>query len=535
MSSEQSGFFRKLDPKKLLAAQKSFISCLFVALIIIPLAYQLGWISIETVNMLGRYMTFAIIAIGLDLVWGYTGILSLCQALFFCLGGYAMGMYLAHHGGPEGITDRLGWKIPACLYVVYPYEVGEVPQDAMVPWFWKPFWNLPVTVLLGLLIPGLTALVIGFFGFRSRVRGVYFAILTQAIAVAAFLFFQRNEVKFCGTNGLTRFVQIASTDSITSFKPFNLIPNERLRGTNSWALSADTEIKRNQGLTIQSPGTHTAESFLQGPLNPGTEHTLLVTASTTNATPIKLVALNKSGNTVTNATLTPIRLRGTSNTEYRADFIPGEGVERIRYEISSDSTNQFLLSKFKLFPRYNSASGGFTLSNDNVQFAFYILTVLALAAIFLICKWITNSKFGRVLIAVRDDETSLRFFGYRPWVYKLGAFVAAGMFAGLGGMLYVPQMKIITPYDMEAGRSILVVIWVAVGGRGTLSGAILGAISVNLLYNYFTSEHDYGFITWKAEYWQFILGALFIGVVLGFPNGLVRLLDKVKKPKPAKK
>ena len=173
----------------------------FFGLIVIPLLYYTGLITIGTVNMLGRYMAFAIVAVGLDLIWGYTGILSLCQAFFFALGGYAMGMYLAHHGGPEGIIDANGWKIPACLYVVYPYKVGEAPADALVPWFWKPFYTLPLTTILGLLIPGLAALAIGYFGFRSRVRGVYFAILTQAITVAGWLVFCMNNMKLCGTNG----------------------------------------------------------------------------------------------------------------------------------------------------------------------------------------------------------------------------------------------------------------------------------------------------------------------------------------------
>ena len=114
---------------------------IFIGLVVIPVLYLTGLISIETVNMLGRYTTFAIVAVGLDLVWGYTGILCLCQATFFRLGGYAMGMYLAHHGGPEGIIDANGWKLPACLYVVYPYQVGEVPADALVPWFWKPLFT----------------------------------------------------------------------------------------------------------------------------------------------------------------------------------------------------------------------------------------------------------------------------------------------------------------------------------------------------------------------------------------------------------
>ena len=150
------------------------------ALGVVPGLYWAGYMTIETVNMFGRYLAFAMVALSLDLIWGYTGMLCLCQSFFFSLGGYAMGMYLAHHGGPEGIVDANGWKLPACLYVVYPYGIGESPGDAMTPWCWKPFYRLEITILLGLLLPGLMAFVVGFFVFRSRVRGVFFAVLTQA-------------------------------------------------------------------------------------------------------------------------------------------------------------------------------------------------------------------------------------------------------------------------------------------------------------------------------------------------------------------
>ena len=360
--------------------KRSFISLLWLVLglVIIPLLYITGVISIETVNKLGRYMTYALVAVGLDLIWGYAGILGLCQALFFCLGGYAMGMYLAHHGGPEGIIDKTGWKLPACLYVVYPYKVSEAPQDALVPWFWKPFWSLPITVVLGLLIPGTVAFIIGYFGFRSRVRGVYFAILTQAITVAAQNFFSMNNMKFCGTNGLTRFEKIA----------------------------------------------------------------------------------------------------------------------------------------------------GFELANSKVQFSLYLLTVVMLFLVYVLYRYIINSRLGRILIAVRDDENTLRFSGYKPYLYKLFAFVLAAATAGLAGMLYVPQMKIITPHNLGAERSILIVIYVAVGGRSTLSGAIVGALGVSLMYDNLTST-----IPWA---WPYVLGSLFIAVVLGYPDGLVKLpqklFNKFKRP-----
>jgi len=350
----------------------SFVVLILIGLVVIPTLYYTGQISIETVNMLGRYLAFAIMAVGLDLVWGYTGILSLCQAFFFSLGGYAMGMYLAHHGGPEGIVDATGWKLPACLYVVYPYQVGEAPADALVPWFWKPFYTLPATIVLGLLISGSAAWVIGWFGFRSRVRGVYFAILTQAITVAAWLIFCMNNMKLCGTNGLTRFDSLA----------------------------------------------------------------------------------------------------------------------------------------------------GHTLSSANVKMALYIITLLSLVSVYWLCRYIVKSRLGRILIAVRDDESRLRFSGYKPHSYKLFAFTLGGVIAGLAGMLYAPQMGIFTPANMEADKSILVVIWVAVGGRGTLSGAVLGALGVNLFYNFVTTQ--------APEYWPFMQGALFVGVVLLFPGGLMGMITSVK-------
>ena len=174
---------------KMEESKKSLIIMGAISFLGLPFLYSMDILTIGDINMIGRYMTFAILALGLDLLWGYVGILSLCQFTFFCLGAYAMGMHLAHHGGPEGIIDANGWKIPACLFVVYPYAIGESSGDAHVPVFWKPFWNLPLTILLGLLIPAVVAFVFGNFVFRSRVRGVYFAILSQAIAVASWLVF----------------------------------------------------------------------------------------------------------------------------------------------------------------------------------------------------------------------------------------------------------------------------------------------------------------------------------------------------------
>ncbi len=350
------------------------VAALFLVFaLMLPLLAFYGLVPIETVNMAGRYLAFGIVAVGLDLIWGYTGILSLCQSLFFALGGYAMGMYLAHQGnlfGPNGI--------PEALYVVYPYAIGESKGMEVLPWFWMPFKSFNLTLLLGMLIPGLLAGVIGFFGFISRVRGVYFAILTQALTVAAWMFFSQNNMKLCGTNGLTHFKTIA----------------------------------------------------------------------------------------------------------------------------------------------------GHSLREDPVKLALYGATLASLVGVYVLCSLLVRSRFGRVLVAIRDSEVTLRFTGYQPFAYKTAIFALSGAIAGLAGLLYTPQANIVTPSYMEARWSILMVVWVAVGGRGSLGGAVLGALLVNLLYNTLTSQHTVLGVTWKPDYWPFVLGLLFVVVVLVLPGGLVSLWKK---------
>ena len=301
---------------------------------------------------------------------------------------------------------------------------GESSGDALVPGFWKPFWNL-LTVLLGLLIPGFASFVLGYFVFRSKVRGVYFAILTQAIAVATWLVFCRNDVKLCGTNGLVRFDVIAPAESLTTFSPID--------AKDKWVASNDSSMNLD---------------------------------------------INKDGK-----------------------------IDQLDYSI---------------------ADVGYELSSDEVRISLYLITAACLFGSFLLCRWVVNSRLGRVLLAIRDDESTLCFFGYKPYVYKIFVFSLAGVLSGLAGMLYVPQMEIITPSNMEAYRSLLVVVWVAVGGRGTLSGAVLGALVVNLLYNYFTSQHDFYLFSWNPDYWQILLGLMFVLVVLYLPNGLIGVLDKLR-------
>jgi urea transport system permease protein len=364
-----------------ISANISTLAVLVIGGVVIPLSSFLGLVSVEIVNMLGRYLAFAIVALGLDLIWGYTGILSLAQSFFFALGGYGMGIYLAFQG-------NLFNGIPEALYMVYPYAVGEAKGHEVLPWAWIPFQSFGLTLLLCLLVPALIAGIIGFLGFFSRVKGVYFSILSQALTVAAVLFFSKNDMKFGGTNGLTHFKTIA-------------------------------------GLELTDPKT---------------------------------------------------------------------------------------------------------------KILLYLATFLSLVGVFFLSKAITKARFGRVLIAIRDSEKTLRFSGYQPYLFKTAIFAFAGLLAGLGGMLYTPQANIITPSYMEASWSILMVVWVAVGGRGNLTGAILGAVGVNLLYNALTSQWSLGFFTWRPDYWPIVLGLIFIFIVLKFPGGLhgiwSLLVERVRKRRP---
>jgi urea transport system permease protein len=344
-----------------------------VLLVVLPLLNVLtpedSWLHLSDfrLNQFGKFLCFAILALGLDLIWGYCGVLSMGQGVFFGLGAYCMGMYLALQIGTESVY---GSELPD--FMVWT-QVKELPL------FWYPFKSIVGGVLGAILVPVLFATLFGFLAFRSRIKGVYFAIITQALAFAAWLVFNRNETRLGGTNGLTDFKQAL----------------------------------------------------------------------------------------------------------------------------------------------------GFRLSDPSTQRGLYILTVVALGAAYLFCRWIVASRAGKVLIAIRDSESRVTFSGYTPWMYKLFVFVVSAGLAGLAGMLYVPQVGIITPAQIGVLPSLEVVIWVAVGGRGTLIGAVLGAVAVNygrsVLTNYF------------PEAWPFILGGLFVVVVTMFPDGLLGMIRKVtaRKDTPA--
>ena len=315
-------------------------------------------LSDYAVQLVGKIMCYAICALAMDLIWGYTGILSLGHGLFFALGGYAMGMYLMRQIGRDGqyrmdmpdFMVFLNWK--------------------QYPWTWAVSDSFVAQMLLVVLVPGLVAFVFGFFAFRSRIKGVYFSIITQALTYAAMLLFFRNETGFGGNNGFTDF-------------------------------------KRILGVPITTP---------------------------------------------------------------------------------------------------------------SMRMTLFVITGMTLVGLFVFARWLVNTKYGRVLQAIRDAESRVMFTGYNPVAYKLSIWTLSAVMCGIAGALYVPQVGIINPSEMSPAASIEIAIWAAVGGRGTLIGPIIGAFFVNGAKSYFTVAFP--------EYWLFFLGALFIAVTLFLPQGVVALLRR---------
>ncbi len=341
------------------------LGSLLFAAVIVPLcnlavpAESALHLSTYSVTLFGKYLCFALLALSLDLVWGYCGILSLGHGAFFSIGGYAMGMYLMRQIGSRGV-----------------YGNAELP-DFMVflnweelPWYWLGFDFFWFAMLMVVFIPGLLAFVFGYLAFRSRVTGVYLAIMTQALTYALMLAFFRNEMGFGGNNGLTDFKDIL----------------------------------------------------------------------------------------------------------------------------------------------------GFSLQSDFTRCFLFVVSALTLAAAYISCRAVVNSKLGKVVVALRDAESRVRSIGYRVEYYKLWIFTFSAVLAGIAGALYVPQVGIINPSEFQPLNSIENVIWVAIGGRGTLYGAALGAVLVNYAKTNFTAV--------LPEVWLFALGGLFVLATLFLPRGVVGLLDR---------
>ena len=340
-----SRFFQnKKQRQKLFIEIGIIVGLLIVLAVILPLV-----LPAFRLRLLGRFLSLAIVALGIDLIWGYTGLLSLGHGIFFALGGYCFAMYLNLQLPEGGLPD---------FFTLY--GVKELPL------IWQPFYSLPITIIALMIVPAIVAGFLGYLIFRNRIKGVYFSILTQAALLVFFNFFNGQQKLINGTNGL-------KTDTQTIF--------------------------------------------------------------------------------------------------------------------------------------------GALVSNDGVQRSFYLLTVFTLLGIYLLCRWLTSGRFGRLLIAIRDDENRVRFSGYDPTWFKVLVFAVSGAIAGVSGAFYTVQTGIITPSIMQVGFSIEMVIWVAVGGRGTLLGAIIGTLIVRFAQTFLSEQFP--------EIWLFFQGALFLLVVTVLPTGII--------------
>ncbi len=329
--------------------------------VVMPTLNAFGIIENFTLNLWGKYLCYGIMAISIDLLWGYTGLLCLGQALFFTLGGYMMGMHLML------MIGKLGqYKSDLPDFMVF---LGHTE----IPAFWQPFYSFPFAIAMVFLVPGLLAYIFGYLAFRSRIKGVYFSILTQALTYGMALLFFKNDLLMGGNNGFTDFRTLLGAD--------------------------------------------------------------LRTAST--------------------------------------------------------------------------------------QRILYICTAVLMVAVVAGCKWLTNSRFGLIQRAIRDSENRVLFSGYATANFKLFIFVTSAMIAAFAGALYVPQVGIINPSEMTTEKSLEAVVWVALGGRGTLVGPVVGAISVNALKSWATRAYP--------DLWVLILGGTFVLIVMFMPKGLVGIPSQIQE------
>jgi urea transport system permease protein len=344
----------------------------FIALVVLPYLNKLPvthalHVSDFAITVYGKYLCYAVLALGVNILWGYTGLLSLGQALFFSLGGYALGMHLML------LIGKLGqYKTDLPDFMVFLEFPKRFPETGGLPPHWIPFKHLWFAEAMVVIVPAIVALIFGYLAFRSRIKGVYFSILSQALTYASMLMFFRNDFTFGGNNGLTDF-----------------------------------------------------------------------------------------------------------------KFIVG-------YEVNSPDTKR----------------------------ALYMCSAALLIATYILCRWITSTKFGLIQRAIRDSENRVLFSGYATANFKLFVFVLSAVICGLGGALFVPQVGIINPSEMAPEKSLEAVVWCAVGGRGTLIGPIIGAIFVNAAKSYATRAF--------AEQWLYLLGGMFILVTLFMPKGIVGIPDQLR-------
>jgi urea transport system permease protein len=353
---------------------RGFVGAVFVLILVIPLLNAFGaegsvfHVSAFELSLWGKYITYAVLAMSLNILWGYTGLLCLCQSLFFALGAYAFGMYLMLHVGVDSVYNT---SLP---------DFMDFQGYTELPFYWAPFESISFTVVAVFLIPGFVAFIFGYLAFSSRIKGVYFSILTQALTYALMLLFFKNNLELFGRS----FILFGGNNGLTDFK------------------------------------------------------------------------------------------------------------EIIGADVNAASTQRWL----------------------------FIASSLLMLGVYLLIAWLITTKFGKIQQAIRDSENRVRFSGYSTTSYKLLIFVGSAMIAGLAGALYVPQVGGINANEMTPAKSLDVVVWVALGGRGTKFGPILGAIVVSIIKSYTTRAYP--------DSWLIILGLIFVLVVLFMPNGLVGLPKQLK-------
>ena len=444
-------------------------------------------VSTFSLSLYGKYLTYAVLALGVNLLWGYTGLLSLGQCLFFSLGGYCIGMYMMMN------ISRLGQYHEAIPdFMVFLEFPARFPATGGLPPHWIPFKHLWFAVLMVLVVPAVVAYVFGFLAFRSRVKGVYFSILSQALTYAACLMFFRNDFTFGGNNGLTDFKFLLGTPALDTGD---------IREPAAFA----ARLKAGKG---------ELEKFLWTQI-PAAEQAKLAAATDGRATEAALLdGLNR------------VIASGPIHEAARfKDIALSDATARTLAQNPRDAAMLKLNRRLpeEAFPddlRKRSFTG-FVVNAPATKRSLYIASGILLLLTYLFCRWLTSTKFGLVQRAVRDSENRVLFSGYATPDFKLFVFVVAAILSSLGGALFVPQVGIINPSEMGADKSIEAVIWVAVGGRGNLLGPVLGAIGINSLKSYAT--HSF------AEQWPYILGSLFVFVTLFMPKGIVGLPGQLKE------
>lgn len=446
-------------------------------------------VSTFTLSLYGKYLTYSVLALGVNLLWGYTGLLSLGQCLFFSLGGYCLGMYMMMN------ISRLGQYHEAIPdFMVFLEFPTRFPETGGLPPHWIPFKSFWFALLMIVLVPAVVAYIFGFLAFRSRIKGVYFSILSQALTYAACLMFFRNDFTFGGNNGLTDFKLLLGTPSIEA-------------GEIRDPSALGTKLKN---------GADPVSKFLWAQLS-ATNQTRLteLLAAGKNAGVVEALADDINKAIATESIYNEARFAGVTLSPATKAAIAQNPKDAAMLKL-----NRMLLEDAYPQEIAKKPFTGYIVNAPETKRALYVCSGVLLLLTYLFCRWLTSTKFGLIQRAVRDSENRVLFSGYATANFKLFVFVIAAVISGLGGALFVPQVGIINPSEMGADKSIEAVIWVAVGGRGNLLGPILGAVGINSLKSYAT--HSF------AEQWPYVLGGLFVFVTLFMPKGLVGLPAQLK-------